>query len=157
MRRRTAMLLSLACCAHLQRVTAGPVSADGHRPSIAVEDLSDTATPGGIAGRSVAQIIISELKAQDRFILVDTNHALQPDDVVPRFQKWRSENAAWLMTGRIRKTVDHRLKIDVRLWNVLKAEQATATQYILASEDLPHVSHLIAEDIAQGVTASPSE
>jgi TolB protein len=65
---------------------------------------------------------------------------------VPAFDKWRSIHTEWLLTGRVTQP-DHRLKVEFRLWNVIRGTQLLGQQYFLQPEQWRNVSHVIAEAI----------
>jgi TolB protein len=48
-------------------------------------------------------------------------------DAVPRFPDWRTINAQALVTGRITRQPDGRLKAEFRLWDVLAGQQLPAS------------------------------
>jgi len=155
------IIIGLVTCARLQHASAetGVVDDNRQRFSIAVPDFSDSSTPDGANGRDIAQGIVSDLKAAGRFVLVDSNITLEANAVVPQFDKWRSTNAEWLVTGRVKESAsrlmektNHRLLVEFRLWNVVKGKQDLGQQYVVASEDLQRVPHLIAEEILKQLT-----
>jgi Tol biopolymer transport system component len=143
------------------------VNDNRQRFSIAVPDFSDSSTSDGANGRDIAQGIVSELKAAGRFVLVDSNITIEANAVVPQFDKWRSTNAEWLVAGRVKESAprlmektDHRLLlVEFRLWNVVKGKPDLGQQYVVGSEGLQRVPHLIAEEILKQLTREygPSE
>jgi TolB protein len=60
--------------------------------------------------------------------------------------------------GRIKKQ-DHRLLVEFQLWNVIKGQQVLGQQYVLGSEDMQRVPHLIAAEIFKQLTgeSGPSD
>jgi TolB protein len=68
-------------------------------------------------------------------------------DAVPQFDKWRGIPTGWLVTGHVTPAANQRIKVEFRLWNVIKGEQVLGQQYFLRPEDWRRVSHVIAEVI----------
>ena len=60
---------------------------------------------------------------------------------VPRFPDWRTINAQALVTGRITRQSDGRLKTEFRLWDVSPAEQLTGQQYFTAADNWRQQDH----------------
>ena len=53
----------------------------------------------------------------------------------------------YLVSGRIARMPDQRIKVDFRLWDVLTGRQLIGAQYGLQPEDWRRVRHVIAEAI----------
>jgi TolB protein len=67
-------------------------------------------------------------------------------DAVPALDKWRSIHTEWLLIGRATQP-DRRLKVEFRLWNVIKGQQVLGQQYFLQPEQWRNVPQIIAEEI----------
>jgi TolB protein len=163
-----AIIIGLVTYARLQHASAesGVINDNRQRFSIAAPDFPDSSTSDGATGRDIAQGIVSDLKAVGRFVLVDSNITPEANGVVPQFDKWRSTNAEWLVTGSVKESAprlmekpSHRLLVEFRLWNVVKGENVLGQMYVVGSEDLQRVPHLIAEEIFKRLTGEdgPSE
>src|ERR1700730_11591070 len=73
----------------------------------------------------VTQIITANLKASGLFLPIDPAAFLEKlagVDNVPNFPNWRTINAQALVTGRITRQSDGRLKAEFRLWDVLAGQ-----------------------------------
>ena len=80
----------------------------------------------------VTQIITANLKGSGLFLPIDPAAFLEKlagVDNVPNFPNWRTINAQALVTGRITRQSDGRLKAEFRLWDVLAGQQLAGQQY----------------------------
>ena len=68
-------------------------------------------------------------------------------DAVPRFPDWRVINAQALVTGRITKQGDGRLKAEFRLWDVFAGQQLDGKQYFTAPDNWRRIAHIISDAI----------
>jgi TolB protein len=120
---------------------AGALAALSSRPAGAVLRLEITqgnvqpmpiALPDFLAGapaetdiaHNVTGVITNNLQRSGLFAPINPQaftEKITNSDAVPRFPDWRVINAQALVTGRITKQGDGRLKAEFRLWDVFKA------------------------------------
>jgi TolB protein len=106
-------------------------------------------------GRNVTQVITANLKRSGLFAPIDQAAYLERVsniDALPRFPDWRAINAQALVTGRITRQGDGRLKSEFRLWDVASAEQLTGAQYFTSPDIWRRVAHIISDAIYQRLT-----
>jgi TolB protein len=106
-------------------------------------------------GRNITQVITANLKRSGLFAPIDQAAYLERVaniDAVPRFPDWRAINAQALVTGRITRQGDGRLKSEFRLWDVASAEQLTGAQYFTSPDIWRRVAHIISDAIYQRLT-----
>jgi TolB protein len=160
-------IISLATYARLQHAPAetGVVNDNRQRFSIAVPDFSDSSTSNGASWSAMAQAIASDLRSSGRFALIESNLPIESNvptegraDALPHFDRWRGTDAKWLVIGRLKTQDQHRL-VRFQLWNVVKGEQVLGQQYVVESDDMPRVPHVIAAEIIKRLTgeSGPSD
>ena len=121
--------------------------------------LPDFVGGGGAAdgevGRGVTQVIIGNLKRSGLFAPIDPAayiERISNIDTLPRFPDWRAINAQALVTGRITRQADGRLKTEFRLWDVLQSQQLAGQQYFTAPDNWRRIAHIISDAIYERLT-----
>ena len=151
---------------------AGALGLVGVRPAAAVLRVDITqgnvqpmpiALPDFLAGapgeteiaRTVTGIITGNLKRSGLFAPIDPAAYLEKianTDAVPRFQDWRTINAQALVTGRMTRQSDGRLKAEFRLWDVFAGQQLAGQQYFTTPDNARRIAHIISDAIYERLT-----
>jgi TolB protein len=122
---------------------------------IAIPDFIGGA-PGDVdTARGVTQIITANLQRSGLFAPIDPAAFLEQIasvDAVPRFPDWRTINAQALVTGRITRQNDGRLKAEFRLWDVLAGQQLSGQQYFTTPDNWRRIAHIISDAIYERLT-----
>src|ERR1700675_250027 len=103
----------------------------------------------------VTQIITANLKGSGLFLPIDPAAFLEKlagVDNVPNFPDWRTINAQALVTGRITRQSDGRLKAEFRLWDVLAGQQLAGQQYFTTPDNWRRIAHIISDAIYERIT-----
>ncbi|MGH6682748.1 MAG: Tol-Pal system protein TolB, partial [Pseudolabrys sp.] len=99
---------------------------------IALPDfLAGTPSESDVA-RNVTAVISNNLQRSGLFAPIDPAAYVEKianSDAVPHFADWRVINAQALVTGRITRQQDGRLKAEFRLWDVFAGQQLDGKQY----------------------------
>src|SRR6266702_4818834 len=113
-------------------------------------------TPGdGEVGVSVAGVITNNLKRSGLFAPIDPAAFIEKitdSDKPPQFQNWKTINAQALVTGRVTRQGDGRLKAEFRLWDVTSGHQLTGQQYFTSPEYWRRIAHIISDQIYERLT-----
>ena len=151
---------------------AGALAAVAARPAAAALRLEITqgnpqpmpiALPEFVAGspteaevaRNVTAIISGNLQRSGLFAPINPTaftEKITNSDTVPRFADWRVINAQALVTGRITKQPDGRLKAEFRLWDVFAGQQLDGKQYFTTTDNSRRIAHIISDAIYQTLT-----
>src|ERR1700728_1938110 len=103
----------------------------------------------------VTQIITANLKGSGLFLPIDPAAFLEKlasVDNVPTFPNWRTINAQALVTGRVTRQSDGRLKAEFRLWDVLAGQQLAGQQYFTTPDNWRRIAHIISDAIYERLT-----
>ena len=73
-------------------------------------------------------------------------------DALPRFPDWRAINAQGLVTGRVTRQGDGRLKVEFRLWDVSSGQQLTGQQYFTAADNWRRIAHIVSDQVYERLT-----
>ena len=109
----------------------------------------------GEVGAGVPQVITNNLKRSGLFAPIDQAAYIERItniDAAPQFQNWKTINAQALVTGRMTRQGDGRLKAEFRLWDVDTGQQLTGQQYFTSPEYWRRIAHIISDQIYERLT-----
>jgi TolB protein len=146
------VLLPLPAAAQLRLdVTQGNVAP----LPIAVPDFVG-GTPGDTeVARGITQVIAANLRRSGLFAPIDPAAYIEKIvsfDVLPRFPDWRTINAQGLITGRVTRQGDGRLKVEFRLWDVSSGQQLTGQQYFTTPDNWRRIAHIVSDQVYERLT-----
>ena len=122
---------------------------------IAVTDFLAGSPVDSETARGVSQIITGNLRRSGLFAPIDPAAFIEKitnTDVPPRFADWRAINAQALVTGRVTRQPDGRLKAEFRLWDVLGGGQQAGQQYFTTPDNFRRIAHIISDAIYERLT-----
>ena len=122
---------------------------------IALPDFIGGAPGDADTAHGVTQIITSNLRRCGLFAPIDPAAYIERIanvDAVPRFPDWRAINAQALVTGRITRQSDGRLKAEFRLWDVVAGQQVAGQQYFTTPDNWRRIAHIISDAIYERLT-----
>src|SRR5450432_1291618 len=117
---------------------------------IAIPDFVAGSPADGEVGAGVAQVITNNLRRSGLFAPIDPAAFIEKVvniDAAPQFQNWKTINAQALVTGRMTRQPDGRLKAEFRLWDVTSGQQITGQQYFTSPEYWRRIAHIISDQI----------
>src|SRR6478736_5874198 len=145
------LLPSLAGAQTKLQVTEGNVAP----LPIAIPNFVAGSPADGEIGVGVAQVITNNLKRSGLFAPIDQAAFIEKIvniDAAPQFQSWKTINAQALVTGRMTRQGDGRLKAEFRLWDVTSGQQLTGQQYFTSPEYWRRIAHIISDQIYERLT-----
>ncbi|HVY59698.1 MAG TPA: Tol-Pal system beta propeller repeat protein TolB [Xanthobacteraceae bacterium] len=122
---------------------------------IALPDFVGGSPSDSEAARSITQIITADLQRSGLFAPIDPAAFIEKIvnvDAVPRFPDWRAINAQALVTGRITRQPDGRLKAEFRLWDVFAGQQLAGQQYFTTPDNWRRIAHIISDAVYERLT-----
>ena len=122
---------------------------------IALPDFVGGGSADSEVARNVSQVISANLKRSGLFAPIDPAAFIERItniDTVPRFPDWRAINAQGLVTGRVTRQPDGRLKAEFRLWDVFAGQQLTGQQYFTTPDNWRCIGHLVSDAIYERLT-----
>ena len=106
-------------------------------------------------GQKIAGVIAADLERSGLFSPIDKKAFIQTTEslnILPRFGDWRLIKTQALVQGRVEMTVDGRLKVEFRLWDVYAEQQMVGLAYFSVPSNWRRVAHIVADAIYQRVT-----
>ena len=113
-------------------------------------------TPGDAdVARGISQVITANLRRSGLFAPVDPAAFIEKItsfDNFPRFPDWKAINAQFLITGRVTRQGDGRLKVEFRLWDVSSGQQLTGQQYFTSPDNWRRIAHIVSDAAYERLT-----
>lgn len=122
---------------------------------IALPDFVGGATGDADVARNATQVISANLQRSGLFAPVDPAafiERISDPERTPRFPDWKAINAQALVTGRMARQGDGRLKSEFRLWDVFGGQYLTGQQYFTAPDNWRRIAHIVSDAIYERLT-----
>src|SRR5216683_1044443 len=119
---------------------------------IAITNFVPGSPADGEVSAGVSQVITNNLKRSGLFAPIDPAAFIErigSVDQPPQFQNWKTINAQAVVTGRVTRQGDGRMKAEFRLWDVASAQQVAGQQYVTSPEYWRRIAHIISDQIYQ--------
>ena len=107
------------------------------------------------SARDISQVITANLERSGLFAPIDPAAFIEKItsfDALPRFPDWRAINAQALVTGRVTRQGDGRLKVEFRLWDVFAGQQLTGQQFFTTPDNWRRIAHIISDAVYERLT-----
>jgi len=122
---------------------------------VALPDFVGGTQQDSEVARNVTGIIASNLRRSGLFAPIDPAAYIEKisnPDSVPKFPDWRAINAQALVTGRVTRQGDGRLRAEFRLWDVFAGQQQAGQQYFTSPDNWRRIGHIISDSIYERLT-----
>lgn len=122
---------------------------------LAVADFYGQGAGEKTFGANIAGVVAADLERSGLFKPIDKKAFIQTGEslnVLPRFGDWRIINAQALVQGRVEMTVDGRLRVEFRLWDVLSEKQMVGLAYFTVPSNWRRVAHIVSDAIYKRIT-----
>ena len=122
---------------------------------IAITNFVPGSPADGEVSAGVSQVITNNLKRSGLFAPIDPAAFIERItniDAAPQFQNWKTINAQALVTGRVTRQGDGRMKAEFRLWDVTTGQQVAGQQYVTSPEYWRRIAHIISDQIYKQLT-----
>ncbi|MCO4317653.1 Tol-Pal system beta propeller repeat protein TolB [Phyllobacterium sp. 21LDTY02-6] len=110
---------------------------------------------GDQLGAQISSVVAADLERSGLFAPIDKGAFIEKisnPDAQPRFDDWKVINAQALVTGRVTKQGDGRLKAEFRLWDTFAGQQLEGQQFFTSPDSWRRVAHIIADAIYERLT-----
>jgi TolB protein len=122
---------------------------------IAIPDFSGGTGGDTEVARNITQVITANLRRSGLFAPIDPAAYIEKIvniDAIPRFPDWRAINAQALITGRVTRQPDARLRVEFRLWDVFAGNQLSGQQYFTAPDNWRRIAHIVSDSVYERLT-----
>ncbi|GGK54104.1 Tol-Pal system beta propeller repeat protein TolB [Salinarimonas ramus] len=109
----------------------------------------------GNLGPQISSIIAANLNRSGYFSPLDQSRFPERSpafDAAPQFDVWRQAGVQGLVTGRVTRDGQGRLRTEFRLWDVQSGQQITGQQYFTDPNNWRRVGHIISDAIFTRIT-----
>jgi TolB protein len=139
---------------------AAPIAAraqltiDMTRPNFEPVPIAIVDFQGDPMGGQIAGVVRNDLQNSGLFRSIAPGSFIEPNlnaNSQPRFPDWRNVGAQGLVVGSI-ANVGGNIKVDFRLWDVLKGDQATGLSFTSQPNNWRRLGHIIADAVYKRVT-----
>lgn len=116
--------------------------------------LTDFISADGL-GTEISGIISANLRRSGLFAPIEKAAFIEKisnPDAAPRFDDWKVINAQALVTGRVTREADGRVRAEYRLWDTFAGQQLSGEQFFASQSNVRRVAHIISDAIYERLT-----
>lgn len=106
-------------------------------------------------GHQITEVITTDLESSGLFQAIDPQAFIQDRDSLrqgPKFEAWRILNTQLLMKGDVSRMADGRLRVEFRLYDVIREKQMIGLAYFTNEKSWRRIAHKISDAIYKRVT-----
>ncbi|MCE4224246.1 Tol-Pal system protein TolB [Methylobacterium sp. C25] len=147
----TALALTLAAAAPAQAQLQLRIGGGAFQPlPIAIVDFAGDPSLGSL----MSSVVTNNLRRSGYFTPLEKSRFPENPsfDAAPNFDKWRGTGVQALVTGRVGRAGDGKLKVEFRLWDVTSGQQVTGQQYGTDPGNARRAGHLISDQVYTKIT-----
>jgi len=122
---------------------------------IAIPDFIATDARAAAIGAQVAEIVSADLERSGLFNPLNSSSFIETQtniDYEPNFSDWRVIKAEALVSGRIIRESDTRVRVEFRLWDIFGEKQLTGLRFATTPDNIRRISHKVSDAIYQALT-----
>jgi TolB protein len=152
--RRTVLLGAALAPLAAPMAARAQLTIDMTRPNFEPVPIAIVDFQGDPMGGQIAGVIRNDLQNSGLFRSIAPGSFIEPNlsaSSQPRFPDWRNVGAQGLVVGSI-ANVGGNIKVDFRLWDVLKGDQATGFSFTSQPNNWRRLGHIIADAVYKRVT-----
>ncbi|MFC5992487.1 Tol-Pal system beta propeller repeat protein TolB [Limoniibacter endophyticus] len=146
-------------------LAAAPIAVHSARAQVTIDINRGNVEPLPIAitdfisgdqmGAQISSIVTADLKRSGLFAPIDKAAFIEKTsnpDAAPRFEDWKVINAQALVTGRVSREADGRIRAEFRLWDTFAGQQLDGQQFFATEANWRRIAHIIADAIYERLT-----
>ena len=122
---------------------------------IAVPDFMSSDSRVTQIGADMAEVIRNDLERSGLFKSLDPSSFIEKQtsiDYQPTFSDWRVIKADALVSGKIIRESDNRLRVEFRLWDVYRGQQLSGLRFATTPDNWRRIAHKVADSIYEQLT-----
>lgn len=148
----SSLLLSMQAAAQLEiDITQGNLEP----VPLAIPDFVGKDAELASVGADIAKVVREDLERSGLFKSLPPDSFLETQtniDYKPTFSDWRIIKAEALVSGRILRTNDNRLRVEYRLWDVYRGKQLSGLRFATTPDNWRRIAHKVADSIYEKLT-----
>lgn len=109
----------------------------------------------GMYASRIRDVVMADLDRSGLFRIIDDNSYIEDLTSInqkPNFVDWQAIKAQALVQSAIQETPDGKLKVELRLWDVMSGEQLQGQSYSTGKDNWRRIAHIIADSIYERLT-----
>jgi len=122
---------------------------------IAVPDFLTEDARVAALGAQLAEIVRADLERSGLFAPLDPASFIETQtniDYEPNFSEWRVIKAEALVSGRIIRESDSRLRVEFRLWDIFGEKQLAGLRFATTPDNIRRISHKVSDAIYEALS-----
>jgi TolB protein len=122
---------------------------------IAIPDFLTQDSRVADIGAEISEIVRADLERSGLFAPLDPASFIETQtniDYEPNFGEWRVIKAEALVSGRVIRESDARLRVEFRLWDIFGEKQLAGLRFATTPDNIRRISHKVADAIYESLT-----